>query len=250
IPHLGNHACTTALGIFRVIENWIEEKLFAYTPAGRDCEEFVPILEEDVRTSALAVVRKLGVASKGFTGLSSVVVHVRSGHIYTLEGSEDLVAGGDAEHFFQQTVTGGTSLRCGNWTTQFPLFVDVSLQFRRSAELTGVPSQFQPSDATENWRSAGRPRVDDPLTKFPSHAGESIGESHVGSPHSTFLVVKMSSDIKQHEVDHTKSSTLAFMRSEAPGFLETSAIGPRGDVSPASSATIAPFARDECAWPR
>ncbi|KAG5456104.1 MAG: hypothetical protein BJ554DRAFT_4251, partial [Olpidium bornovanus] len=59
IPHLGNHVCATTLGIFRIIENWLEEKLFKYTGHGHDNEEFVPILEENVKSTAAGVSTKL-----------------------------------------------------------------------------------------------------------------------------------------------------------------------------------------------
>lgn len=90
-----------------MFEEWLEDKLYNNTN-----DELLPILEENVEYVAEEIFDKL--KKHSFSGLSKVLVKIRTGHVYTyhqLEDGQPLITQ-DMEEFFQQ----------------FPLFVEVVIQ--------------------------------------------------------------------------------------------------------------------------
>ncbi|KAL1934651.1 hypothetical protein VTP01DRAFT_6833 [Rhizomucor pusillus] len=105
LPTLGTNKTTSQIS--RVFEEWLEDKLYNNTN-----DELLPILEENVEYVAEEIFDKL--KKHSFSGLSKVLVKIRTGHVYTyhqLEDGQPLITQ-DMEEFFQQ----------------FPLFVEVVIQ--------------------------------------------------------------------------------------------------------------------------
>jgi hypothetical protein len=111
LPTLGNTSTKAASHISRIFEDWLQNKL--YYQSANDGLERLPILEDSVELLAEDVVNKLKSRNsvRGLTGLSRILIKIRTGHVYTyhqLEDGQPLITA-DMEDFFQQ----------------FPLFVEI-----------------------------------------------------------------------------------------------------------------------------
>jgi hypothetical protein len=109
LPTLGNTSTKAASHISRVFEDWLQNKLYHQTHH----EERLPILEDSVELLAEDIVNKIKSRNsvRGLTGLSRILIQIRTGHVYTYHQMEDgqpLITA-DMEDFFQQ----------------FPLFVEI-----------------------------------------------------------------------------------------------------------------------------
>ncbi|EIE81407.1 hypothetical protein G6F46_000524 [Rhizopus delemar] len=108
LPTLGNTSTKAASHISRMFEDWLQQKLCYQT-----YDERLPILEDSVELLAEDIVNKLKSRNsiRGLTGLSRILIKIRTGHVYTyhsLKDGQPLITA-DMEGFFQQ----------------FPLFVEI-----------------------------------------------------------------------------------------------------------------------------
>ncbi|KAK4508853.1 uncharacterized protein ATC70_013476 [Mucor velutinosus] len=124
LPTLGNTSTKAASHISRIFEDWLQNKL--YYQSTNDGLERLPILEDSVELLAEDVVNKLKSRNsvRGLTGLSRIMIKIRTGHVYTyhqLEDGQPLITA-DMEDFFQQ----------------FPLFVEIIIY-------------TMPKDSDQSW---------------------------------------------------------------------------------------------------
>lgn len=129
LPTLGNTSTKAASHISRVFEDWLQNKLYHQTHQDGQLFERLPILEDSVELLAEDVVNKLKSRQsvRGLTGLSRILIKIRTGHVYTyhqLQDGQPLITA-DMEGFFQQ----------------FPLFVEIIIYT--------MPKEDQSSDDVE-----------------------------------------------------------------------------------------------------
>lgn len=91
-----------------MFEDWLQNKLYH-----QHIHQKLPILEDSVELLAEDIINKFKSrnSAKGITGLSRILVKIRTGHVYTyhqLDDGQPLITA-DMEDFFQQ----------------FPLFVEI-----------------------------------------------------------------------------------------------------------------------------
>ncbi|KAI9246507.1 hypothetical protein BDA99DRAFT_527077 [Phascolomyces articulosus] len=112
LPTLGNTNTKAASHISRLFEEWLENKIYRH-PSSNNGYDHLPILEDSVELLAEDVLNKLKSRPQTMTGMSKVLVKVRTGHVYTyhqLQDGQPLITE-DMEDFFQQ----------------FPLFVEIMI---------------------------------------------------------------------------------------------------------------------------
>ncbi|KAI8149794.1 hypothetical protein BJV82DRAFT_504232 [Fennellomyces sp. T-0311] len=113
LPTLGNTNTKAASHISRLFEEWLENKIYRQPSSNPVVYERLPILEDSVELLAEDVLNKLKSRPATMTGMSKVLVKVRTGHVYTyhqLQDGQPLITE-DMEDFFQQ----------------FPLFVEIMI---------------------------------------------------------------------------------------------------------------------------
>ncbi|KAI9488728.1 hypothetical protein BDB00DRAFT_877194 [Zychaea mexicana] len=113
LPTLGNTNTKAASHISRLFEEWLENKIYRHPSSNYGYDQHLPILEDSVELLAEDVLNKLKSRPQTMTGMSKVLVKVRTGHVYTyhqLQDGQPLITE-DMEDFFQQ----------------FPLFVEIMI---------------------------------------------------------------------------------------------------------------------------
>ncbi|CDS06810.1 hypothetical protein LRAMOSA09335 [Lichtheimia ramosa] len=111
LPTLGNTS-KVASHVSRLFEEWLENKIYHH-PSDAFAYDHLPILQDNPELLAEDIFNKLKSRPAAMTGMSRLLVKVRTGHVYTyhqLEDGQPLVTE-DMEDFFQQ----------------FPLFVEVKI---------------------------------------------------------------------------------------------------------------------------
>ncbi|CEP11180.1 hypothetical protein [Parasitella parasitica] len=129
LPTLGTSNNKATTPISRIFEEWLANKLYSHpnkmvdlsnhdddgmmidTPGDEIYDHRLPILEDNVELLSEDIINKFKSRKRGLTGLSNILVKIRTGHVYSyhqLENGQPLITE-DMEDFFQQ----------------FPLFVEI-----------------------------------------------------------------------------------------------------------------------------
>ncbi|KAI8063162.1 hypothetical protein BC940DRAFT_243726 [Gongronella butleri] len=124
LPTMMGHASRATSHVARVFEQWLQDKLGYQSTLMADR---LPILEDSVDLLAEDIMNKLKSRSsvRGLTGVRKLLIHVRAGHVYSLDQLDNAAMpplSADMLDFFQQ----------------FPLFIETTIFVTTSADTNGL----------------------------------------------------------------------------------------------------------------